>query len=337
MFSANGITPWHHLGNIVPGKVTAAEAQALAGADFGYDLAPLHYINPMTGTRTLATGTYGIIRTDNGQHLHTVGNRYEIVQPAGIFDFFVQVSEGANVEIETAGVLNEGKTVWCLAKVAAGEVLRGDEVGKYVLMTQTLGKALRLLAVGTRVVCMNTLKAALGEGEPELRLRHTRSIHDELARAVDAVTAAGEHFHAELEKHRAMANITVDIDAFLAEVYPEREDAKRDTWSIPRLEARELYETAPGQDVARGSLYSAVNAVTRQISHGDKARSMSGDKFLSGFIDGVLAKQTERVYEVAENVLDGSLELVARRVFSAPTPGATPPAEDGGFKYMDLI
>src|ERR1700677_1407236 len=135
-----------------------------------------------------------IVREDTDQVFQVASNRYHPTQNAEIVDFFREYCEAGHAEIETVGGLRNGAVVWALAKLNGGSStsLAGvDELRGYMLLATSHDGS--LLTVGkptqTRVVCWNTLSAALGIrgkngrlGEKEtreFRMKHTRKFGTE--------------------------------------------------------------------------------------------------------------------------------------------------------------
>jgi len=48
--------------------------------------------------------------------LSVVSSRYQVVQPREILEFYRDLTEVGGFELETAGVLKDGKKLWALAR-----------------------------------------------------------------------------------------------------------------------------------------------------------------------------------------------------------------------------
>ncbi len=319
-FMSRGRTAWHRLGNPIPGEVAPEEAQKLAGATFRYELAPLFTNDPIAGGKRIVEGRSAIVRDDTGDVLDVVGGRYEIVQPGAAFDFFVNVAKSANVTIETGGVLRNGAGVWALASVATGDVIAGAQMKKYVLFSNSIGRSVIIKPTGVLVVCANTEAMALSDGEASARIRHTRGVHKRIEEATEAVQSAGAAFVEELAMRRRLANVQADPEAFFQVLHPSKEGAKRDHAKLVREEMLTAYNGAPGSNLARGSLYAAVNAATYVYTHGEKSATQASEQpggYLDSFIDGALDKKTQEVYRVAVMLANGKeTEMLAHEAAS---------------------
>lgn len=74
-------------------------------------------------------------RSDTLEPLSVVSHRYQVVQPAGVLEFYQDLTEVSGYELETAGLLKGGRKFWALAHTGQSTTLKGkDEVGGYLLL-----------------------------------------------------------------------------------------------------------------------------------------------------------------------------------------------------------
>ncbi|WP_163110586.1 DUF932 domain-containing protein, partial [Acinetobacter baumannii] len=74
-------------------------------------------------------------RSDTRAPLSVVSARYQVVQPLEVLDFYRDLTEVGGFELETAGVLKEGRKFWALAKTGQTGTLKGkDKVDGYLLL-----------------------------------------------------------------------------------------------------------------------------------------------------------------------------------------------------------
>jgi hypothetical protein len=62
-----------------------------------------------------------LYRSDTKAPLSVVSSRYQVVQPAEILEFYKDLTEVGGFELETAGVLKDGKKLWALAAPARAQ------------------------------------------------------------------------------------------------------------------------------------------------------------------------------------------------------------------------
>lgn len=108
--------------------------------------------------------------------LSVVTKKYRVVQPDSVLGFFRNLTQSAGFQIETAGSMREGRTIWVLANTGLMEdIVPGDNVKGYLLLATSYDSAIATTAMytSTRVVCNNTLRLALNrDAESQVRIRH---------------------------------------------------------------------------------------------------------------------------------------------------------------------
>jgi len=202
-----GETPWHGLG----ARLTQGATIEVWAREAGMEWQAL----TATPTFTRADGTIGkvgekrvIYRSDTGAPLSVMGDGFNVVQPRDILEFFRSATENGGWHIHTAGTLHGGRRMWAMAHSDdAGEtIVKGDRVKPNLLLATALDGTMRTLAVPTaiRVVCANTVAAALGCATATVALSH-RSVFDPGV-ILDAMTRAGDEFAGFVAAARAMAD-----------------------------------------------------------------------------------------------------------------------------------
>ena len=180
-----GDAPWHKLGVKLPKLATSAEAIEAAGLDYEVHKKQL-FCKPNGRHLVEVPRSFCTVRRDTEAVLGIVGDRYTVLQNEDAFTFFDSLVGTGEAIFETAGALGQGESIWLLAKLPGYiRVGRNDEVKKYLLLTNSHdGKSMvRAKLTPVRVVCNNTLSAALEGAEQEVRIRHTPSAVDRLEEA----------------------------------------------------------------------------------------------------------------------------------------------------------
>jgi phage/plasmid-like protein (TIGR03299 family) len=185
---------WHGLGQIVADYPTSAEAIRFAGLDYTVEKRPLFtnvLENDLTNGEDLGKiavpNFYATVRNDNNSVLGVVGKDYEVVQNADAFQFFdAIVGGGSGIQYETAGALGNGERVFITAKLPDYiKVGRADLIEQYLFLTTSHDGFGSISAAFTpiRIVCNNTLNAALRNQTGAIKIRHTASANDRLKQA----------------------------------------------------------------------------------------------------------------------------------------------------------
>lgn len=188
---------WHGLGQIVESYPTSAEAIKFAGLDYTVEKRPLFTYDSENHSANKETDIiipeievpdfYATIRTDNEQVLGVVGKEYEVIQNRDAFSFFDAIVGGKEgIFYETAGALGKGEKIFITAKLP-GYIRVGtdDLIEKYLFLTTSHDGYGSITAAFTpvRIVCNNTLNAALGNMSNCIKIRHTQSAPDKLKEA----------------------------------------------------------------------------------------------------------------------------------------------------------
>lgn len=270
-----GQVPWHGLGKRVPADLSPRQMMRKAGVDWEVNKVPT-YAAP-EGEDLIETGTSALIRsTDNKVLSPMVGDNWEPVQNVEAFDFFTEYCAAGDMEMHTAGSLNDGKVVWALAKINESfDVLGDDQVDSYLLFSNPhqYGKSLNVRFTPIRVVCNNTLTLSLSEkSKNEVTLNHRRAFDPSMVK--EQLGIAHEKFEMYKDASRFLAGKranTADVVQFMNNVFPIA-DKQKDVKSYEDLSrtakrAFDVLETQPGADFAMGTWWNAINAVTYLTDH----------------------------------------------------------------------
>ena len=179
--------PWHGLGQIVSDYPTSAEALQFAGLDYVVEKHKLYtqrneYENPQIAVPDY----FATIRTDTDTVLGVVGKDYEVVQNTDAFSFFDAIVGGEGIQYETAGALGKGERIFITAKLPSYiKVGRDDLIEQYLFLTTSHDGYGSITAAFTpiRIVCNNTLNAAMHNHTNSIKIRHTANAKERLEQA----------------------------------------------------------------------------------------------------------------------------------------------------------
>ena len=193
--------------------------------------------------------------------------------------FFEKLVEIGGFQLETAGVLSHGKRVWGLARVNDGaEILGGDVVRPYVLLGTSYDGTMATVAKFTsvRVVCHNTITAALGSGESVRVLHSERFDADRVRQDLGIVADAWDRFLIQSRQLAGEPLSATDADMFVRSLLEPYKSP-----GVPVSESRayrrilELFNgKAIGSDIpgVTGTRWGMLNAVTELVDH-ERGRS----------------------------------------------------------------
>jgi phage/plasmid-like protein (TIGR03299 family) len=279
-------TPWHGLGTPVADNLTPAQMLQAAGLDWKVQKKAL----VVDDLDHVLSSHYALVRDSDSKILGVCGNEYQPTQNQDVFDFFEKFCKAGDMKMETAGSLNGGKRVWGLAKINGGFMLGGkDEVEGYILLDNPhiWGRSLQILFTPIRVVCNNTLTAALRNNdnlESTFRMSHDRVFDDKIketaAEKVGLAMKALDIFKDQsefLSKKRASDQKVMEFFSNLINptqyqaALEASEDGTVNHADLGRTVNRLLgiMHTQPGAELATsaGTWWGAFNAVTYYYDH----------------------------------------------------------------------
>jgi phage/plasmid-like protein (TIGR03299 family) len=266
-----GAPPWHRLGHRFIEPPTTDEALDAAKMDWEVAMRPL--FNEFNDRSTHQE----IFRKDNGKVLGVVGPKYHPLQNTQAFGWFEPLIQEGILQYETAGVLQDGKKVWILAKAAGDplEIARDDTVDRYVLLSNSHDGtlAIRIGFTPVRVVCWNTLSAAIGiEDSKLIRVRHTANAAQVLEKIRKIMSFADSTFQATAEQFRYLTKAQVnaaDIRKYVNVVFDLKPEDERKREPAVIADVFHLFENGKGNDLPaiKGTAWALYNAVTERMTH----------------------------------------------------------------------
>lgn len=306
-FAYTGQEPWHGLGVKVPPDLTPHEIMLAANLDWSVEKQPLYRVDG--ATRKPVPGTYGLVRSKDDSVLSVVGKGYKIIQPADAIEFFDKFTKAGKMSMETAGSLRGGRILFALAKLnQSAKISANDVIEAYLLLScpYLLGYSLVADFTGVRVVCANTLRAALGSdlrgSNRAFRLPHSK-LFDESAkqRAEEALGLATTQLKRFEEAAHLLAEKrigTAEVTQYFLDVLKVPEDVANDIATNQKRPPLVLTKfssalaNAPGANTpaATGTLYGAFNAVTYVVDH-QMGRTRDNGLASAWYGDGAAMKQ----------------------------------------------
>ncbi|WP_316840057.1 DUF932 domain-containing protein [Pedobacter gandavensis] len=281
---------WHGLGQLVQDFPTSAEALEFAGLNyhvekrslFTVDGGCLNEYNEMEYSKLEVPNYYATIRTDTNEALGVVGKDYEIVQNIQAFEFFDSIVGGKEgIIYETSGALGKGERIFITAKLPDYiRVGRDDCIEKYLFLTTSHDGYGSITAAFTpiRIVCNNTLNAAMRNKTNCIRLKHTANVQDRL-KVAHKLLGLSNQLANELEEvfnHWSRVKITDNEVKKLIQITmaPNKETIEtlryrslEDFSSVYKNTVESVFEYAMSspmqqEETTKGTLYGAYNSIT---------------------------------------------------------------------------
>lgn len=306
MFSGRGEVPWHGIGAVLDGVLTSDEAIKEARLTWTVEQTPVY---AETNPEEAIPGFLANVRSDTNEVLGIVSERYKVAQNKDVFAFADELIGSRRVKCtyETAGSLFNGRRVFLLVNMPEGRIL-GDDYRPYVCLSNAHdGSAcLQAFLTGIRVVCNNTLQAALGTAKRKISIRHLSAMEQRKEEAMMTMGAASRYFH-ELEAFASkLAGKKVSVSKVLDRLFQvSRDMSKRQIQSNKEVKAtiQNLLKTKDDLQNFKGSAWGVYNAIADYRSNAEPKRKTQtfADNKMARFIDGdpVLQQAQDIILEMA--------------------------------------
>lgn len=334
---------WHNLGTVVDGVDSVDEALKLAGIDFTYETSPLSFETP-DGEHVVYGDKVVIMRSptvDDNQWrpLGTATESYAILQNDELARGMDDIAKATGWSFETAGALKHGASIFMTLDAGERDV-KGDRYESYVLVSDSkvAGKALEIAIVPLRVVCQNTLTAALSSASFSVKIRHDANASSEYefwTGLIPTLQQRQDDVFTNLDALAARKTKKAEVDAIINAAYPmpiksaklrtleslpdgtavetfERLTTSHQYWTDyankHREAARVLYDRFNDSDEASdtnnsqfaGTAYAALQAVTELADWGGGGQPESTSM---SALFGDRAKVKQRAWEAANSLI----------------------------------
>lgn len=291
-----------------------------------------HFIKD-TNIYASVDGFYATYRNDWMFPLGLVKSKYEIVQNIDAFNFFDDAIGEGMAKWQTAGYFGNGERIFVTAKLPfTVDVSGGDAIDTYLVFTNSHDgtHGVDILFTPIRVICQNTLNAAIKTSDCHIRFRHTQSVHGKISEAAEilGITKAKAEYTKELYKSLTLVNMSdMEVMKFVASchltdeeyakvlAYPNDSGFRRlfyrdfglleDTKISTRkanicVSTLEYYFDGIGQKQIAGTAWGAYNAITGFYSN---VANLEGEKRIDSLLYGnasrITAKAMETLLQVA--------------------------------------
>lgn len=273
-----GKVPWHGLGSkLEPGQPIerwriaagldweAREAPALFNTGSGFTVS--HHEVPQRKV---------IYRSDTLAALGIVSDRYQLVQPAEVLEFFREYVQTGDLELETAGSLAEGRRIWALARLGLDFRLFGqDRVEGYLLLATSMDGSMATTAKFTsvRVVCQNTLSFAdRDDSQPVVRVNHTMAFDaDQVKAQLGLAGNAWQNFATQAEQLADVRVTEAQALEWLRVTFGEAKDKSLEDQPNQRVLKAVWHSVTqgPGADLrsARNTPWGLLHGATHYVDH----------------------------------------------------------------------
>lgn len=333
---------WHRLGQRVPGAVNWEQAIELAGLNWNV-VKQQNFAMIPGGRKLVATDSYTVFRDSDNAQLGTVGIDYAVMQNADCFRFVDTLLEAnGGSHYDSAGALGNGARIWCAVRVPGADFnVAGpkDAHETYLIFTTSHdgSKSHTAMLSSVRVVCQNTLQAALRESEAMFRVRHTANAQNRLIEVKSLMSGVVQNAQTLKEKlerlaHRRMTKET--LVEVINRLFPVKNaDAKQTKRENTLIQVLDLYASNDNNAIPEiaGTGYNLLNAMTEWTDHHKNARITQGRKGMT--VDAARAENA--VSGTGENFKNQALAVIDEVTEAAETGGQLETVGNGVTSPMD--
>jgi len=273
---------------------------------------------------------FATYRKDKNIPLGIVKQKYTVVQNSDAFKFFDDVIGKDSAIWQTAGYFGNGSRIFVSAKIPDTITVHGDPIDQYLVFTNSHNgsSGVNILFTPIRIICQNTLNAAIRTATNIINIKHTKSVHktitiahevlgiakqqgiqfktvaDQLAEIkISDSTAAKyicEHFMTteELEKLKFTGHTYGQIVARDGGAFYDVGLSTRKLNAISS--AWEYYFEGAGQKEIIGTAWGAANAISGYYSNVDT--STVADKRMDSLLYGDRSRNIAKAFDNALNL-----------------------------------
>ena len=302
----NNEAAWHGIGTVTAGTLPAREAFETAEALFTVEKRPLQYAaqDELGEWDMLDSGSFGVVRTDTQRLLGVVSEQYEIVQNDSLLRMAEFIRE--EVDMDCVIVLSHGRKICFTATLrgATTDIVPGDTVKRrivgYLGHDGKTGCGAKFTNI--RVVCQNTLTAALGESGAHSSITHKNGANNNFDQLINSIDVARQDFVTECGLMREFSRASMSLDTFryfVDQVY------NIDEGQVFRKREKldQAFMSGYGCDFAPSSVWAGVNAITQIETSTRNTTKAKGNAMFARGTFGVGAAISKKAFRVAADLV----------------------------------
>lgn len=268
-----GETPWHGLG-IKYETAPKTAGDIIRGTSLDWTVSS----HVLSSDIRAESDVHAIYRDDTHQRLGVVITKNpKVVQNADTF-YAIEPQLGNSLETETAASLAGGKTVFGCFKLSTDDKVIDDKVETYFVMMNDHSKAdgkITVFNTPIRVVCQNTLSAALNSATHRIKIPITDdiSINQNILNTLFDMHVSGINLLKAKADIWATRKLTQDnMKLIMDELFPypnpeDIYDEKNTKMEMKRNTFLEQCMQAENLNNYRGTVYQVFNALTDYTQH----------------------------------------------------------------------
>lgn len=297
---------WHQLGQAMPDDADLDVWSREAGFDWEILTSPVFY---NTGVSKAFEGQQVLYRSDTEAPLSIVSDKFKIVQPREVVDFFRDLVAFDGMRVSTMGMLFGGNKFWAMVDTGREFSIGNDKVtGNLVLTTGVDGlSATKVLSTAIRIVCNNTLSWAASSSthsRTHSRTTHRQEFNPEMVK--QHMGLFDDQWEVFRKNVQALDGFTVKSnqarDFYFNLVRKPNLDADDQPYTVAKQVDELMAKFRKGIGNNGETAWDMVNAVTEYVDHENGKRKMMDrrvDSSLMGAGNTLKTKAFSKVLELA--------------------------------------
>jgi len=265
--------------------LTVCEAIEKAGFDYKVNEQPLTY---MHGEKEMVDVSKKILtNSQKGNVFNVVSNRYNVVQPNEILEFYRDLTDKNGLQLKRAGVLNGGAKVFAIAAFdEAPKNKNGDIVSKNILLSTSCDgtQATKAAVYHERLVCLNGMTAT--DCKQFVKVTHATDFNADKVKMdlnlADNSFKLFDEIMDELIDTKIDDKISVQVIHALIGKKDDKQDESTRTKNIMK-DIFNYYKNSPGSDLSTcdNTAWGLLNGFTYYVDHvqGNNANNRANSAF----------------------------------------------------------
>jgi len=267
---------WHNLGQLTDRQLTAEEAIKEARLDWEVEQVPVYH--QAGGEMIEVPDQYCVRRTDNNRVMSVMSKRYQMIQNHETFSFADEIIGTGQAVWDTAGSIAGGRVVFMQVELEGRLFLKSnptDQTVKKVLFINSHdgSKALMGMITPVRVVCQNTLNAALGSKSNQFKIYHRKNFQskkDEAAKILGLASAFYDDLQTVMDTLAEQQVTKTYVEGFVNALMPASKEEVSTRTENRRNQITSLFSTGRGNNGE--TKWDLFNAVTEYVDHHSNGR-----------------------------------------------------------------
>lgn len=274
--SAGLTSPWAKNIKTANGLMKASEVLEHSGIDFEVVKEPIQTVSGHA-----ISDKFAIRRTDTNDVLGVVGNQYEAYRNRrAMQDFDAILQESQGMFYDGAGAFGKGERCYIQAAVSGDIGIRNsngtmsdDTVRRYLLCSNSFDGSSPVVWCSTlvRVICFNTLVAAIKTADEMFKMRHTKNglgdIVPDVRSALGIVNKSYEELEAKINALVKKPMTDNQFEEYIGKLGFKTESENKRAKNLVK-DMKDLFGGAgKGStfETAKGTAWGGLNAVTEYI------------------------------------------------------------------------